>query len=643
MKLCDRDTLIFSDIYQKYDGLSDSAARFLIEKQLCDRVAFAKFVDQFRTRTDSENRGWRGEYWGKMMRGACLVYEYSQDVELYDVLCETVRDMMTVTDGDGRVSSFTKETAFTAWDIWCRKYVLLGMEYFLDICRDGELKKEIISFISAAADDILENIGEGEGKKEINHATNHWLGLNSSSLLQPMVRLYLITREQKYFDFCQYIVDRGGADGVNVFRRAYENVLYPYQYGVSKAYEMTSCFEGLLDFYRVTGCEEYKTSVVNFARALIDSEISVIGSSGCTHELFDHTKTRQTQFYDGIMQETCVTVTWMKFCSELLRLTGDAIFADQIEHSFYNAYLGSINTEWVMCDDTSIKRRFEKENRRGEMKYTVLPFDSYSPLIPGKRGRKVGGFQFLPDNSYYGCCVCIGAAGVGVFHKHAILREQNGVVVNFYENGEAKINADGGEILIRTATNYPADGKIDLTVENNSAISPLPFKLRIPAWSKNTKIKSDVKYKIKDGYAIFELSENKTNIALELDMSIRVTLPEKWDLDVLFINTCGTIRPPVAVRHRDEDDGYISLSRGPLTLAADSRLGRDAKSVFSFREENGRIRCKVCNDRIISHTSSATIKCEFTDKNGESFYLIDYASAGKDWKSDIAAWIPVSF
>jgi hypothetical protein len=29
----------------------------------------------------------------------------------------------------------------------------------------------------------------------------------------------------------------------------------------------------------------------------------------------------------------------------------------------------------------------------------------------------------------------------------------------------------------------------------------------------------------------------------------------------------------------------------------------------------------------------------FADKNGNAFYLVDYSSAGKDWKSDIAAWL----
>ena len=210
-----------------------------------------------------------------------------------------------------------------------------------------------------------------------------------------------------------------------------------------------------------------------------------------------------------------------------------------------------------------------------------------------------------------------------------------------YENGEARISETCGEIVIKTVTSYPADGNIALKVENGSALTPLTLKLRIPSWSKNTKIKADVKYRIKDGYAILELSEKETNIALELDMSIRETLPEKWDLDVLFIDTCGTIRPPVAVRHKGEDDGYVSLSRGPITLAADSKLGKDADSVFSFRRSKNKIEYRVCEDKRISDSEKCALKCEFTSDDGEKFYLIDYASAGKDWKTDIAAWMKI--
>ena len=629
------DAMKYLNLKQKYTGEIDRAVAFLTKNQLCDRDSWRRFADQFRYPIDGTNNGWRGEYWGKMMRAAALVYEYSRDGELYAVLSETVRDMISIIDADGRISSFTKDTEFRAWDIWCRKYVILGMEYFYDVCPDCELKAEIVGAISRIADYIIAHIGEGEGKIPINKASSHWLGLNSSSILEPIVRLYTLTGEQKYFDFAEYIVSEGGTEGLNVFDRAYENILKPYQYGVAKAYEMMSCFEGLLEFYRVTGIERYRTAVVNFAKSVIETEVSVIGSCGCTHELFDHTKTRQTQFYEGIMQETCVTVTWMKLCSQLLRLTGESVFADEIERSFYNAYLGSLNVNMIAeIDPEFIARRYQKSFGEGEPTFTPLPFDSYSPLTPGKRGRKIGGFQYMADKSYYGCCVCIGAAGVGVVAKHAIMASEDAITVNFYESGENTVKTDAGEIVIRTETAYPADGKIKLNITSECEFK---LRLRIPEWSKKTAL--PVKTKLCAGYAEIEISAGESELEIGFDMSIRETLPEKWDMDVLFINTCGTMRPPVPVRHYDEDDLYVSLSRGPLTLAADSRLGKDAGSNFTFAKNKDKIECEAQIGGKVG-ADNCLVTCRFKDADGNEFFLIDYASAGKDMESDIAAWLP---
>ena len=42
---------------------------------------------------------------------------------------------------------------------------------------------------------------------------------------------------------------------------------------------------------------------------------------------------------------TCVTTTWMRFCEKLLDLTGDTKWADQLERTFYNAYLGAMKAD----------------------------------------------------------------------------------------------------------------------------------------------------------------------------------------------------------------------------------------------------------------------------------------------------------
>ncbi len=603
-------------------GVANQTAEFLVKYQLSDAVLWAKFVDQFRIQQDSDNQGWRGEYWGKMMRGGVLVYQYCQSDALYQILEATVRDLLTVAEADGRVSSYKKEKDFTDWDLWCRKYVLLGLEYFLEICRDEALQEQILSFLTRAADDILAHIGEG--KIKITKASGNWMGANSSSILEPMVKLYRLTKEQKYLDFARHIIDCGAAEGTDLFEAAYKNELLPYQYGVPKAYEVMSCFEGLLEYYYATGIEKYKTAVINFSKGILSSEISIIGCSGITHELFDHTKNRQTVPYD-IIQETCVTVTWMKFCSRLLELTGESIYADAMEQSFYNAYLGAVNTE--LAESGYMQQKIEQRNIDVQLVSSFLAFDSYSPLIPLKRGRKVGGNQFLSDGSYYGCCARIGAAGLGVFIKNMLVIQEDTVTLNFFEQGEFCFSIRGQEVCLSVETDYPVNGAIRIKID---CAAPTFFRLKIrnPAYAEGAS-----------GYRCYEKEWQSDTIAFEIPMEIKQHFPIRWEEDVIYTDMSKKIMgyssaAAEKVVHHPKDDHYVALTRGPIVLAADSRCGKSADSIFDFEPI-----AKPCKNEIIAGIP-CLMKFEFTDRQGEKFQLIDYASAGKDWDTLIAAWLP---
>lgn len=146
-ELMKEEMMIPCTIKSVFCGSADETAHFLTEDALLDRELWKKFVQAFRDREDGKNLGWRGEYWGKMMRGAAMLYAVTRNDLLYDVMTETVRDLLTIADPDGRVSSYTRETELDGWDMWCRKYVLLGLEYYYNVCRCDALKEEIISFL----------------------------------------------------------------------------------------------------------------------------------------------------------------------------------------------------------------------------------------------------------------------------------------------------------------------------------------------------------------------------------------------------------------------------------------------------------------------------------------------------------------
>ena len=602
---------------KSFSGLANDTALFLQKEHLCDDALWKKFVDVFRTKPDSENGGWRGEFWGKMMRGAALVYEYTRDEALYRVLTDSVRDLLTVAEEDGRVSSYERGNDLFGWDVWGRKYVLLGCEYYLDICKDEDFKKEIAVFCVRMTDDIMSQVGED--KTRITDTSIMWYGLNSASLLEPIVNLYRLTGEKRFLDFASYIVNEGGTKGINVIEKALENRLFPYAYGVSKAYELTSFFEGLLEYYKATGIEKYKIAVLNYAYALLASEMSVVGGCGITHELFDHTKNRQTVDSMGAKQETCVTVTLMKFFSRLLDLTGDTRFADAVETSFYNAYLGAVNTEGK-------ESPFVKEFFSGrEFVPTKLPFDSYSPLTAAKRGIQTGGLQLLTDKSYYGCCACIAAAGVGVFLKEAVKVEKDTVTVNFYEKGCVNFAIDDVPVTLETDTEYPIDGKIALRVR---AEHPVRFtlKLRVPAFAGD------------GGYAVYDKEFSDERIDLCFDMSTVLHFPEAWEEDTIYTDTSQCINNnfvllPEKVYSNESERKYVAVTKGPITLAADARMGRAAGDVFPIPKDGA-----LCEPEIKAGIP-CLLKMRFEDEKGKAFYLVDYASAGKDWESEIAAWL----
>ena len=124
-------------------GYNRDLTEYVTEKQLLDENLWKLFVNQYRIHSD-KNGDWRGEYWGKTMRGGCLIYESYKSERLYNVLAATVKEMISVQEKSGRLSTYPIEIEFNGWDMWCRKYVMTGPQHYYRICKDEELKTRII-------------------------------------------------------------------------------------------------------------------------------------------------------------------------------------------------------------------------------------------------------------------------------------------------------------------------------------------------------------------------------------------------------------------------------------------------------------------------------------------------------------------
>lgn len=599
---------------------ADSIAQ--VEKaQLLNPLLWSLFVKQFRIgNVDDTTNGWRSEYWGKMMRGACFTYAYTQNEALYTTLENTVRDLLSTQDRYGRITTYSVPHEFHGWDVWGRKYVMLGLEYFLEICTDDALADQVIAGICRQADYLIEKIHtDAVGKMPITNTSEAWNGLNASSILEPFVRLYHLTSQQKYLDFARDIIDAGGIKGFNIYEAALEGKLHPYEFPVTKAYEMISNFEGIIEYYRATGEEKYKTMAVNFARLVMESDITVIGSAGTTHELFDHSQVRQfNPAFNGIMQETCVTVTWMKFCQQLLCLTGNPVYADQIETSIYNGLMGALNVN----RHVSYGKIWTSEGAHLSAGQ-VFAFDSYSPSLNGRRGRQVGGYMELIHNQMgYGCCVAIGAAGTGMIAQTATMPARDGVAVNLYLPGTSHTALpDGNTVTLHTVTDYPQQGEIRMTVAPVHE-AEFSIRLRIPVWSTQTvlTINGEPVDAQPGSYAVLHRCWHAGDtIVLTLDMRTRILRAAALDPHADAASIC-----------------HAALLRGPIVLARDSQLGEDVTEAVTLVDHNGYA--------AVTPAGNAPFACRqhYRVQTAEgSIGVVDYASCGQNWEENmpVTAWI----
>ena len=578
----------------KYTGTVARTIDFITEKQLKDRALWKTFVNQFRIHSDSDDLGWRGEFWGKMMRGACLTYAYSGDETLYSVLKETVEELLMTKDELGRISTYDVSKEFSGWDVWCRKYVLTGLQHFYHICKEESLKISIMTALTDSADYICGKIGEG--KTDIRETSEFWGGTNSCSILEPFVELYKMTMKKRYLDFADYLVESGGCRDGNLLEYASKEGCYPYQYPEVKAYETMSFFEGVLAYYEVTGEKKYLDIVTKFVKDAYKTDGTIIGDLGGGGELFDNFAVKQTEETDRHVQETCVTVTWMRLLVRLFLLTGKADYAEWIERSSFNALWGSLNNKWNKIFRSYAKKMFKP-----------LPFDSYSPLVNGRRGREIGGFRMMENNVHYGCCASIASAGFALVPMFAVLREEKGFVFNFFFNGEIITKTPkNNDLYVKIESHYPCDGRVKVTIDCKEK-EKFAIKFRKPMWCK-TVLVNGVSYIEKENRIIIEKDWcGKESIVLEFPMQLKT----------------------------HEQNGKTAFSYGPLILALDTRKGKTRVDDEYFIDLN--------SGTLIQPAEDELIRLEMNGKNGKVLFT-DYSSSGKEWErenSKISVWLKV--
>ena len=85
---------------------------------------FNLYLKPFMDRNDDPNK-WQGEFWGKWFTSAALAHHYAPVTRYREIIDEAAAGLVKTQDDKGKLSTYTND--FGDWDIWGRKYAILGL------------------------------------------------------------------------------------------------------------------------------------------------------------------------------------------------------------------------------------------------------------------------------------------------------------------------------------------------------------------------------------------------------------------------------------------------------------------------------------------------------------------------------------
>jgi DUF1680 family protein len=456
-------------------------------------------------------QAWVGEHVGKFLHAATLAWAGSGDPELRGKIDRVVTELLKTQEGDGYLGTYVPEKRFSLakdndWDVWVHKYDLLGLlTYYQYTGRPEALEacRKIGDLLCATF---------GKDRKSILSAGTH-VGMAATSVLEPMARLYCLTGDRKYLAFCEYLADAMEAPGGPKIISALTSGKGVNRTANGKAYEMLSNLNGLCELYRVTGDRKFLTPALNAWEDITARRLYVTGTASFGEHFQDDDKLPE----EGPVGETCVTVTWVQLSGQLLRLTGEARFAEEIERSAYNHLAAAQRTEaYGWC---------------------------YFTQLAGSR-----------DYGGRTCCASSGPRGLALVPQFAYATDDAGVVVNLYESGSARLALkDGTPVRLDVDSSYPAEGKAGITLHPDRP-GRFAVRLRIPAWCAGARV-----------------AVNGKPAEVAAPAGRYAVVEGDWkDGDRIDVHLPLALRGLLAPRSHP---GKAALAYGPLVLATDEAVG----------------------------------------------------------------------
>ena len=476
-----------------------------------------------------------GSPWGdgdnyKWIEAMAHVYNLNKNPHLDKKMDEWIEIIGKAQDPDGYISTnighdkskrFQRVNAHEMYNMGhlltaaCIHYRVTGKDSFLDIAKQNA--------------DFLYKQWKAEPVKMARFPWN-------PSAFMGMAEMYRTTREPKYLELLQIMIDNRGSRPNPDRNHAYGGTdqtqdrvpLRQETLAVGHAVTGNYFYCGAADLYAENGDKEIllaleriwkdiheKKTDITLGVAMDRHSESLSPRGDEVHENFANEPYLQPNLYS----ETCANIGTGMFNYRMFMLTGDAKYADWTERMLYNTLHSGVDLQgerWFYCNPVSW------DGTEGD-KIKQTNGKNPNRLVSGHRS----GLRWEFMNCY--CCPpSVTRTTANIHNWFYNISDDGDLWINFYGGNRLSTTlADGTKMALTQTTDYPWEGRVKVSIDEVNNHKPISLHFRIPSWTENPIVtvnsnKTDI-HPVPGSYMeIYRYWSPGDEIILDLPMPIRL-------------------------------------------------------------------------------------------------------------------------
>ena len=350
-------------------------------------------------------------------------------------------------------------------------------------------KDKLLKAVERFADYIADFFGEEEGKCK---------GYPGHEIAEmALVRLYEVTKNDKYLKLAQFFVDERGKRPYYfdkehpeaIVRGKEDDLRYQYnqahlpvreqEEAVGHSVRAVYLYSGMADVARLTGDDKLYEACEKLWDSMVNEKMYITGGIGGTHlgESFSFPYDLPN---DTAYAETCASIGLVFFARRMLEIKPDSKYADVMERALYNGVLSGMALD-------------------GKSFFYVNPLE-VNPEACHKDERK---FHVKPvRQKWFGCACCPPnlARILSSIGSYAYTETEDTLFVHLYMGSTLEKTVGDRTADICVESELPWDGKVSIKVRAKD--TDFVLALRIPDWCDSYELKGCKQDEMqeKDGY-----------------------------------------------------------------------------------------------------------------------------------------------